>query len=89
MERVHTSLIGNALMVVGLVLSISSLLIALLSQAEGSIFTDSWATGSVLGIFLGAFFWLMGAQLSGREKVCEKYYLLRFHQRHPHRRRHS
>ncbi|WP_241645153.1 DUF2583 family protein [Rosenbergiella metrosideri] len=89
MKRAHTSLIGNTLMVVGLVLSISSLLIALLSQAEESILTESWATGSVLGIFLGAFFWLMGAQLSGREKVCEKYYLLRFHQRHPHRRRHS
>ena len=88
MKRVHTSLLGNGLMVVGLVLSVSSLLIAVLSQAEGSIFTESWATGSVLGIFLGAFFWLMGAQLSGREKVCEKYYLLRFHQRAPHRRRH-
>ncbi len=86
MKRSHSSLLGNALMVVGLVLSVSSLLIAFLSQAEGSILTDSWATGSVLGIFMGAFFWLMGAQLSGREKVCEKYYLLRFHQRHPQRR---
>jgi len=88
MKREHTSLLGNGFMVVGLVLSVSSLAIALLSQASGNLFTDNWAIGSVLGIFCGAFFWLLGAQISGREKVCEKYYLLRLHQRHPHHRHH-
>ncbi|MBT0726547.1 DUF2583 family protein [Rosenbergiella australiborealis] len=88
MKRQHALCSGNALMAIGLVMSLFSLLIALLSHAGTIPFTTNWATVAVLGIFCGAFIWLLGAQISGRETVYEKYYLLRFYQRFPRRRRH-
>lgn len=81
MRKAHVLHVGNGLMVFGLVLCVSSIAVAMLSQAPGTVFSDSWATAAILGIFAGAFFWLFGAQLSGREKVCEKYYLLTLHKR--------
>jgi len=32
---------------------------------------------SILGIFIGALMWLVGARISGREKVADRYYWLR------------
>jgi len=35
------------------------------------------AQGAILSIFIGALMWLVGARISGREKIEDRYYWLR------------
>ncbi|WP_034919116.1 MULTISPECIES: stress-induced protein YchH [Erwinia] len=77
MTRKNANLAGNALMILGLVIMVGSVGSAILNQLPQLQMPQLMVNGAVFGIFVGALLWLVGARISGREKVCDRYYWLR------------
>lgn len=69
---------GNGFMVTGVVIILLGFLLLLLSQTKTIPTFDLLPACSVLMLFVGAIIWLAGANLSGKECVSERYYLLRY-----------
>lgn len=69
---------GNGIMVTGVVTIILGFVLLLLSQSKIIASFDLLPECSVLLLFIGAFIWLAGANLSGKQCVSDRYYLLRF-----------
>ncbi|GAA0469142.1 MULTISPECIES: DUF2583 family protein [Tatumella] len=69
---------GNALMGIGLLVIVTGMVLAVMSQLHSVHLPAVAVDGAVFAIFLGALLWLAGAQLGGREKVCDRYFLLRY-----------
>lgn len=82
MKKPQTKFLGNGLIVIGLTLCLASLVGTIASQAPGIIMATYWTSLAMIGIFSGAFIWLLGVQLSGHENICDKYYLLKLLKRH-------
>lgn len=74
MRRKYTNLTGNALMILGLVVMVGGVGYAVLNQLPQLQLPQYMVHGAILSIFVGALLWLAGARISGREKVCDKYY---------------
>lgn len=70
---------GNMLMAAGLVIIGLGVLTTLLNQLPSVQLPALAVEGGVFAIFAGALMWLSGAQLGGREAVCDRYYLVRLH----------
>lgn len=78
MKHKQCLMYGNTLMGTGLVVILAGIVVAVLNQLP-SIHLPDLAVGiAIFAIFLGALLWLTGAQLGGREKVCDRYFLLRY-----------
>ncbi|MBV4366433.1 stress-induced protein YchH [Erwinia phyllosphaerae] len=77
MRRKHVSLTGNALMVLGLAVVIAGIGYAVLNQLPQLHLPQVLANAAIFGIFIGALMWLIGARLSGREKITDHYYWVR------------
>lgn len=81
MKRSNITLLGNGLMILGLLLLFSALSGMVANRLSADPIAQLWANFAVLTIFIGAIIWLVGAQLSGRQSLEERYYLLRLKQR--------
>ena len=77
MKHQHCRVAGNSLMVLGLVTMVLGVGFSIMNQLPALDLPDALAQGAILGIFVGAMMWLVGAGLSGREKGEERYYLQR------------
>lgn len=77
MKRKHANLTGNGLMVLGLVVMVFGVGYTVLNQLPQLALPVFMAHGAMFSIFLGALLWLVGARISGREKVCDRYYWVR------------
>ena len=82
MKRKITHLVGNTLMGIGLIMMIGSIGINLFSHVVNFGLSELVTNGSLFGIFIGALVWLVGARVGGREKVADRYWLLKhYHSR--------
>ncbi|EKT57477.1 stress-induced protein YchH [Providencia sneebia] len=77
MKRKTAFLVGNILMGIGLVAMIGSIALNLSVHILSLNLSDMVTTGSLGGIFVGALIWLAGAKLGGREKVADRYWLIK------------
>ncbi|WP_067703379.1 MULTISPECIES: stress-induced protein YchH [unclassified Erwinia] len=77
MKRKHAHYAGNALMVLGLVVMLAGIAFAVLNQLPQLQMPQLMIQGSILSIFIGALLWLVGARISGREKITDHYYWVR------------
>ncbi|KGT94815.1 membrane protein [Erwinia typographi] len=77
MKRKHANFAGNALMVVGLVVMIGGVGYSVLNQLPQLQLPEFMVHGAIFSIFIGALLWLVGARVSGREKVTDRYYWVR------------
>ncbi|WP_075181066.1 stress-induced protein YchH [Pantoea sp. 1.19] len=77
MKRRHAHVTGNVLMVLGLVTMVAGVGYAVLNQLPQLNLPSALTNAAIMAIFMGALIWLVGARLSGREKVCDRYYWLR------------
>jgi len=74
MKHQHRRNTGNALMIVGLIVMVSSIFFSVLNQLPSIQMPALLAQGAILGIFIGALLWLAGARVSGREKIEDRYF---------------
>lgn len=77
MKHQHCRVAGNSLMVLGLVTMVLGVGFSIINQLPTLNLPQIVAQGAILGIFIGALLWLVGARVSGREKVEDRYYWLR------------
>lgn len=92
MRRKNASLLGNSLMVFGLLIMVVGVAYSIMNQLPQLNFPPIVAHGAVLAIFVGAVMWLAGARVSGREQVCDRYWWVRHYDKrcrkaehhHPH-----
>ncbi|CAG9418362.1 DUF2583 family protein [Providencia sp. JGM181] len=83
MKRKMVTLIGNGLMGLGMVVMGGSIGLNLFSHIVDLGLSDDIINGSLFGIFIGALVWLVGARMGGKEKVEDRYCLVKrqFHSR--------
>jgi hypothetical protein len=77
MKRKNASLLGNVLMGLGLVVMVGGIGTAVFNQLPQLNMPQLLANAAVFGIFIGALFWLIGARISGQEKIADRYWWLR------------
>jgi len=77
MKHQHCRMAGNSLMVLGLVTMVLGVGVSIANQLPTLNMPQILAQGAILSIFIGALLWLVGARVSGREKVEDRYYWLR------------
>lgn len=77
MKHQHCRMAGNSLMVLGLVTMVLGVGVSIANQLPALNMPQILAQGAILSIFIGALLWLVGARVSGREKVEDRYYWLR------------
>lgn len=77
MKHQHCRMAGNSLMVLGLVTMVLGVGVSITNQLPTLNMPQILAQGAILSIFIGALLWLVGARVSGREKVEDRYYWLR------------
>ncbi|WP_315315107.1 stress-induced protein YchH [Pantoea vagans] len=86
MKHQHCRVAGNSLMVLGLVTMVLGVGFSIINQLPTLDLPPLLAQAAMLGIFIGALLWLVGAGLSGRERVEDRYY---WHRRYDNRCRRS
>ncbi len=77
MKRKNATLLGNVLMGLGLVGMVGGIAFTILNQLPNFGFPDYVAHSAIMGIFCGALIWLVGASISGRERVHDHYWWVR------------
>lgn len=77
MKRQHTHLLGNGLMILGLVVMIAGIGYSVVNQFPQLSLPQFMVHGAIFSIFIGALMWLVGARISGREKIADRYYWVR------------
>lgn len=77
MRRKHANITGNSLMVLGLVVMVVGVGYSVLNQLPQLQLPQFMVHGAIFSIFVGALLWLVGARISGREKVTDRYYWVR------------
>ncbi|WNN46177.1 MULTISPECIES: stress-induced protein YchH [Winslowiella] len=77
MRRKNVHFAGNFLMGLGLVTMVVGVGYSILNQLPQLQLPQYLTHGAIFSIFLGALLWLVGARISGREKVADRYYWLR------------
>ncbi|AVV37597.1 stress-induced protein YchH [Pantoea sp. Bo_2] len=77
MKHQHCRVAGNSLMVLGLVTMVLGVGFSIMNQLPTLDLPQFLAQGAILSIFIGALMWLVGARISGREKIEDRYYWLR------------
>mgnify|MGYP001942035877 CR=1 FL=1 len=77
MKRKYANVAGNTLMVLGLLTMVFGVGYSILNQLPQLDLPQYLTHGAIFGIFFGALLWLVGARISGREKVADRYYWLR------------
>ncbi|WP_419964180.1 stress-induced protein YchH [Pantoea vagans] len=77
MKHQHCRVAGNSLMVLGLITMVLGVGFSIMNQLPTLDLPQFLVQGAILSIFIGALMWLVGARISGREKIEDRYYWLR------------
>lgn len=77
MNRQHCRTVGNGLMCLGLLTMVLGVGYSIINQLPSVNLPQFLAHGAMFSIFVGALLWLVGARVSGRERVEDRYYWLR------------
>ncbi|MBC8949567.1 MULTISPECIES: stress-induced protein YchH [Xenorhabdus] len=77
MRRKKAFIFGNILMGAGMAAMFISLAYVLLSHIFNFGLSEFLTSLSLMGLFVGAFIWLVGASIGGREQVTDKYWWLK------------
>lgn len=77
MRRKYTTYIGNTFMATGIILMVGGILVSIFSYLPELGLSMIFSHGGLGGLFLGAFIWLIGAHLSGRERIEDRYWYIR------------
>lgn len=77
MKRKHADFAGNALMIVGLLGMVGGVGYAVLNELPQLHLSEFMVHCAIFSIFIGALVWLVGARVSGREKINDRYYWVR------------
>ena len=77
MKRKTAVALGNTLMGIGLVSMVGGVAFTVLGMMKDFVMAGSLAHLPVMGIFVGALIWLVGARVSGRERVAERYWWIK------------
>lgn len=81
MRRKHALLLGNFLMGSGMVIMVAGVGCSIINQLPNLNMPQFIAHGAVFSIFIGAILWLIGARISGREKIADRYWWVRRYDR--------
>jgi len=73
MKHQHCRVAGNSLMVLGLLTMVLGVGYSIINQLPSLHLPQFLAHGAMFSIFIGALLWLVGARVSGREKVEARY----------------
>ncbi|OTA19540.1 membrane protein [Xenorhabdus beddingii] len=77
MGRKQAFIFGNILMGLGMAAMLISLAYILFSHIFNFGYSELLSGSALMGLFLGAFIWLAGASVGGREQVTDKYWWLK------------
>ena len=77
MKHQHCRVAGNSLMVLGLITMVLGVGFSIMNQLPTLDLPQFLVQCAILSIFIGALMWLVGARISGREKIEDRYYWLR------------
>lgn len=77
MKRRQAALLGNIIIIMGLVIMVAGMGYSILTQLPQLDMPKFFANGAVFGIFIGAIFWLVGARIGGRERISDRYWWVR------------
>ena len=89
MKRQNCRVVGNGLMCFGLLTMVLGVGYSIINQLPSLHLPQFLAHGAMFSIFVGALLWLVGARVSGRERVEDRYYWLRHYGDKRCRRNHS
>ncbi|WP_127959337.1 stress-induced protein YchH [Serratia microhaemolytica] len=82
MKHKNAKLIGNTLMIFGIVVMLAGGGYAIIAEMSPFNLPQLFAHGAVMSIFIGALLWLAGACVSGREGVAERYWWIKHFNKH-------
>ncbi|SQI41381.1 Protein of uncharacterised function (DUF2583) [Leminorella richardii] len=89
MKRKTFVILGNILMVLGLVFMICGAGLTIISHVKDVVMLPGdLANLPIAGIFIGAFVWLVGARISGRDKVADRYWWIKHYDNRRYRHKH-
>ncbi|MBD2785924.1 stress-induced protein YchH [Xenorhabdus sp. DI] len=88
MRREKAFVFGNILMGAGMAAMLVSLAYVLLSHIFNFDLSEFLTGLSLMGLFIGAFIWLVGASIGGREQVTDKYWWLKNYDERYRRKKH-
>ncbi|MEH2921359.1 stress-induced protein YchH [Samsonia erythrinae] len=74
MKRKSAATLGNVLMGIGMVLMIGGIAYSIASQFPKLNIPEYMTYIDLVSIFSGAILWLVGARVSGREAVTDRYW---------------
>ncbi|MDF7680631.1 stress-induced protein YchH [Enterobacteriaceae bacterium ESL0689] len=77
MTRKQASFIGNILIITGLVVMSIGIGCAILNQLPQLEMPQLFSHSAILGIFVGAILWLVGARIGGHEQIDDRYWWVR------------
>ncbi|MCD1125745.1 stress-induced protein YchH [Jinshanibacter sp. LJY008] len=78
MKRRNAVLLGNVLMGLGLVSMIGGVGLTILGHLKDVVLLPGdLAHIPVMGIFVGALVWLVGARIGGRDRVADRYWWIK------------
>ncbi|MFF6012739.1 stress-induced protein YchH [Rahnella sp. R3(2024)] len=77
MKRKTATVLGNALMGLGLLTMVGGVGYSILNQLPELGLPQFLAHGAIGSIFIGAILWLTGARVGGRERVADRYWWVR------------
>ncbi len=89
MKRQNCRVVGNGLMCFGLLTMVLGVGYSIINQLPSLHLPQFLSHGAMFSIFIGALLWLVGARISGRERVEDRYYWLRHYGDKRCRRNHS
>ncbi|CDG21551.1 conserved exported protein of unknown function [Xenorhabdus poinarii G6] len=89
MTRKKAFILGNILMGMGMAAMLISLSYVLFSHIFGYGDSEFLAGSALIGLFMGAFIWLVGASIGGRERVTDKYWWLKNYDERYRRKKHQ
>ncbi|SFN81735.1 stress-induced protein YchH [Xenorhabdus japonica] len=88
MRRKKAFIFGNILMGMGMTAMLVSLAYVLFSHIFKFGHSEFLTGISLMGLFVGAFIWLVGARVGGREQVSDKYWWLKNYDERYRRKKH-
>ncbi len=89
MTRKKSFILGNILMGMGMAAMLISLSYVLFSHIFDYGYSEFLAGSALIGLFMGAFIWLVGASIGGRERVTDKYWWLKNYDERYRRKKHQ
>ncbi|AKJ42441.1 stress-induced protein YchH [Pragia fontium] len=78
MKRRNAVLLGNILMGLGLISMIGGVGLTIVGNMGGvALLPGDLAHIPIMGIFIGALVWLVGARVGGRDRIADRYWWIK------------